>query len=402
MDSAIRTAARALAAGEPLEALRFVALRRDPPALALRGVALAQLGELITARRLLRRAARAFGAAEPVARARCVVADAEVALAQRDLRAAAGLDDAIRLLARRADLANAALGRLIQVRRAIWLGRLDAAEAALERLALAGAPPRFVALAQLIRADIAIKRAHARAAAGALAVARDAAAAAGIPALIAEVEHARARLDAPAARVADGARVRPVTLAELEALYGSPSLVLDLGRRELRRGRAVVSLVTRPLLLGLLEALAAAAEVPRDDLIARVFGARRSNASHRVRLRVEIGRLRRLIAKHAAVRATSTGYALVPHAGALARILPVEDGEASALRALLQGGEAWATSALAIALGRSQRAVQRALAALERDGKVRAVGDGRARRWVAASGTEFATTLLLVAPGTLG
>src|SRR5581483_7562841 len=152
MDSAISTAARALGAGDPLQALRHVALRADPPALALRGIALAQLGELVAARKLLRRAARDFGAAEPVARARCVVAEAEVALAQRDLRAAArGLDDAIRLLARKADLADA--------------------EAVLARLSVGGAPPRFVALAHLIRADIAIKRARARAADEALAIA---------------------------------------------------------------------------------------------------------------------------------------------------------------------------------------------------------------------------------------
>ena len=402
MDSAITTAARALRAGDPLGALRYVALRSDPSALALRGIALAQLGELATARTLLRRAARAFGSAEPRSRARCVIAEAEVALAQRDLRATPGLDDAIRLLARHADVANAALGRLIQVRRAVWLGRLDDAEATLARLSLTGAPPRFVALAQLIRADIAIKRARARDAEQALAVARDAAHAAQIPALRSEVEHAHARLALPAARLVDGAQTRVLTLFELEALYGSPRLLLDLCRRELRRGRAVVSLVTRPLLLRLLEALAAAPEVPRDDLIAHVFGARRSNESHRVRLRVEIGRLRRLIAKHAALDATATGYALRPHSGALARLLPVEDGEASALWALLQGGDAWATSGLAIALGKSQRAVQRALADLESEGKVRATGDGRARRWVAVSGTGFATTLLLVAPGTLG
>lgn len=402
MDSAIRTAARALSTGDPLQALRHVALRTDPPALALRGIALAQLGELAVARTLLRRAARDFGAAEPIARARCVVAEAEVALAQRDLRAAArGLDDAIRLLARRGDLVNAALGRLIQVRRAVWLGRLDDAEAVLARLSVDGAPPRFVALAHLIRADIAIKRARARAGDDSLRIALAAAHAARIPALIAEVEHARARLAAPAARLIDRDGERVLRLAELEDVLGSPRVILDLCRRELRRGRAVVSLVTRPLLLHLLEALAGAPEVGRDELIARVFGARRSNDSHRVRLRVEIGRVRRLIAPHADVAATATGYALRA-SGGVARIVPVDDGEASALWALLQGGEAWATSALAIALGKSQRAVQRALAELEATGKVRAIGDGRARRWVAVSGTGFATTLLLVAPGTLG
>src|SRR3989475_13059299 len=85
MDSLITAAARALAAGDPLGALNRVALRDDPHALALRGIAMAQLGDFVRAKALLRRAARAFGPKEPVARARCVVAEAEVALASRDL-----------------------------------------------------------------------------------------------------------------------------------------------------------------------------------------------------------------------------------------------------------------------------------------------------------------------------
>jgi DNA-binding transcriptional ArsR family regulator len=405
MDSALGTAARALSVGDALTALKYVGLRSEPPALALRGIALAQLGELKPARQLLRRAARGFGDAEPRSRARCVVAEAEVALALRDFGGDAELEAAVRLLARRGDVPNAALGRLVQVRRRVWLGQVEQAEAALQRLSLSGAPPRFVAIASLVGADIAIKRAHAETAAEALVRARSAAAAARIPALLAEVEAAERRLAAPVARLIDAQGERLLALSELEPLLASGQLLLDACRRELRQGRHVTSLVTRPLLLELLTALfeRAPQEVGRDALIARVFGARRSNESHRVRLRVEIGRLRRLVEKYADVSATPGGYVLVPHgAASLARLLPVDDGEASALWALLAGGEAWATSALASALGKSQRAVQRALSELEAAGKVRGTGAGRARRWVAASESGLATSLLLVAPGTLG
>jgi DNA-binding winged helix-turn-helix (wHTH) protein len=405
MDSAVSTAARALSVGDALTALKYVGLRSDPPALALRGIALAQLGELKKARSLLRRAGRGFGEAEPRARARCVVAEAEVALALRDFSGEKELEAAARLLARRGDIPNAALGRLIQVRRLIWLGRVEEAEAALAKLPLAGAPPRFVAIANLIGADIASKRASARAAEQALRRAQAAAAEARIPALTAEVERARLRLAAPVARLVHEQSTRLVRLGELEELFASNQLLLDVCQRELRQGRHVTSLVTRPLLLELLTALAehAPGDVARDALIARVFGAKRSNESHRVRLRVEVGRLRRLIAKQAEIVATAQGFALVPHSGRqLSRLLPIDDAEASALWALLQGGEAWATSALAAALGKSQRAVQRALAELEAAGKVRGTGAGRARRWVAVSDSGLATALLLVAPGTLG
>ncbi len=402
MDSAVSTAARALGTGDPLLALKHVALRSDPAALALRGIAFAQLGELRVARQLLRRAGRGFGEAESKARARCVVAQAEIALAERDLAGATrGLEEAVKVLARGGDVANAALGRLLQARRAVWLGDLEDAERALSRLSLAGAPARFVAIARLITGDIAMKRGRSEAAGAALSAALSAARASGIAALRFEAEEAIQRLRAPVARVIDHLGERQLRLAELEALRGSKRLLLDLGRRELRRGAEVVSLVTRPILLELLAALAerAADEVPRDVLITRVFGARRVNESHRARLRVEVGRLRKLVSAQAEIGATAAGYALVPRGGErIVRLLPIEDDEASALRALLLSGEAWATSAL----GKSQRAVQRALAALEAQGKVRGVGGGRSRRWVAQAGGGFATTLLLVAPGTLG
>jgi hypothetical protein len=172
-----------------------------------------------------------------------------------------------------------------------------------------------------------------------------------------------------------------------------------------RRGPDRVSLLTRPLLLELLVALAEVApgSFPRDRLILRAFGARRIDDSHRVRLRVEIGRLRKLLAPLARLDATSEGFALTPLMAAdVVSLLPPADGEASALLSLLNGGDAWSTSALAAAIGKSQRAVQRALGELATEGKVRAAGHGPARRWMAAPTTDIATTLLLVAPGTLG
>jgi hypothetical protein len=406
MDSAVSTAARALSVGDPLLALKHVALRTDPPALALRGIAMAQLNEWPKALLLLRRAAKAFGDAEPVARARCVVAGAEVSLVLRDLSGAArGLDEAVNLLGRRGDVANAVFARLVQARRLVLLGQVDAAEQALGKLQLAQAPARLVALANLIAADLAMKRVHCVDAERALGDAERAAQASRIPALVSEAQTARRRFAAPVARLFSGGKSRPVTLAELEPLLASGQLLVDACRREARQGTRTTSLVTRPLLLELLVALAETAPhaVERDALIMRLFGARRVNESHRVRLRVEVGRLRKLLARLAELRATEAGFALVPRTGKPPLLLlPPEGGEASELWALLRGGEAWATSALASALGKSQRSVQRALAELEGEGKVRASGAGRARRWVATPSGGFATSLLLVAPGTLG
>ena len=406
MDSAISTAARALSVADPLTALKYVALRSDPPALALRGIAMAQLGELSHAKALLRRAAQKFGAKEPVLRARCVVAEAEVTLAMRDLAGAErGLHEAIRVLSARGDMANAAFARLVEVRRLTLLGDVERAERELDKLSFADAPPRLAALLHLAAADLAMRRVDGVRAERLLTRAREAAAEVRILPLLGEIEKAERQLREPVARLLEEQRERPLLLRELPALWASGKLVIDACRREARLGKHVVSLVTRPILLELLVALAEATphDVARDALIARAFGARRVNDSHRVRLRVELGRLRKLMIRLADVRATSAGYELAAR-GAVGCLLliPPALGEASALFALLRGGEAWATSSLAAAVGKSQRAVQRALSDLERDGKVRAIGRGRARRWVGAPSGRFATTLLLVAPGTLG
>lgn len=405
MDSAIGAAARALSLGDPLQALKYVALRSDASALALRGIAMAQLGELAAAHALLRRAEKAFGASEPVARARCVLARAEVALARRDLNGAArGLNEAREFLAERGDQDNAVFARLLDVRRLTLKGDVTAALVALQPLSFEGAPARLVALGALARADLAMKQLDCSTAEASSKRALAAALAARIPQLVSEAERFERKLAAPVARLIRSGEQSAVHLRELSAFTQPAKLVVDSCRREVRCVGTTVNLVNRPVLLELCVALAEQGprEVPREVLIARAFGARRSNESHRARLRVEIGRLRKLLRTISNLQATAGGYRLVPHDGRdVLLLLPPGDGESSALLALLQGGESWATSALAEAVGKSQRAVQRALSELERDGKVQAMGKGRAQRWVAAPATTSATALFLVAPGTL-
>jgi len=402
MDSLITAAARALAAGDPLGALNRVALRDDAPALALRGIAMAQLGDLVRAKALVRSAARAFGPKEAVARARCVVAEAEIALASRDLSwPAKALDAARATLEAHGDPVNAAHARFLEARRLLLIGRLDEAELTLAQLDPAPFPPASRAVHALVVAGIAVRRLRTKAARAALARAEHAARHAGIPALTAEVQSAFLVLKAPAARLIARGQERFLLLDEVEALLASKALVVDACRHAVRDAGTVVSLARRPVLFALARALAEAwpADVPRDALIARAFRARHADASHRARLRVEIGRLRTVLGPLAGVAATRCGFALVPHVAREVVVLarPVDEAHAAVL-AFVADGESWSSSALAVALGASQRTVQRALDALAAAGKVQSFGRGRARRWLTPPVPGFATTLLLPAP----
>ena len=402
MDSLIRTAACALEAGDPLGALNCVALRGDAPALALRGIALARLGDLVRAKVLVRSAARAFGPKEAVARARCVVAEAEIALASRELSwPAKALDTARASLEEHGDRVNAAYARFLKVRRFLLIGRLDEAEQMLGELDPAIFPPASRAAHELVVAGIAIRRLRTKTARAALARAENAARRAGIPALIAEVENAFLVLDTPAARLIAPNGERLLLLEEVEDLLASRVLVVDACRNSVRAARAVVSLARRPVLFKLLRALAEEwpGDVSRGSLLARAFRARRVDESHRVRLRVEVGRLRSVLRAFADVRATKQGFKLAPRGGREVVVLaPPVEGEYAALLAFLADGESWSSSALALAFGASQRTVQRALDSLSAAGKVQSFGRGRARRWMTSPVPGFTTALLLPAP----
>jgi hypothetical protein len=402
MDSLITAAARALAMGDPLGALNRVALRDDAPALALRGIAMAQLGDLVRAKGLVRRAAHAFGPREAVARARCVVAEAEIALASRDLAwPTKALATASATLEAHGDLANAAHAHYLEARRLLLIGRLDDAEHKLAQFDLSALTPALRVIHELAVAGISMRRVRARAAHAALARAEEAARWARIPALAAEVEQALAVLDAPAARLIARGEERPLLLEEVEALFASKALVIDACRNLVRERNMLVPLARRPVLFALARALGEAwpADVPRDVLLTRAFGAKHADESHRARLRVEIGRLRRLLKPVARVSATKQGFVLSPHGTREVIVLarPVEEEHAAVL-AFLADGESWSSSALALALGTSQRTVQRALDALAASGKAQAFGRGRARRWMTPPLPGFATTLLLPAP----
>jgi len=401
MDSLIAASARALAAGDALGALKRVALRDDPPALALRGIAMAQLGEHPRARELLRRAASGFGSHEELARARCVVAEAEVALAMRDLSGSTrALIAAAVTLEARDDMANALQARLIAARRLLLLGRLDEAAAALSLLDGHSLPPSLAAVAELASAELALRSLRTGTARAALTRAHDAALRARVPALLAEVAEARAALERPAARRIAADSEQPLRLDEVEALLASDALVVDACRRGVGGGDTWRSLARRPVLFSLARALAAAwpGDVDRDALIADAFRTRDPDETHRARLRVEIGRLRALVKPMARIEATPQGFILTPHdARPVVVLAPPIDGDQASLVALLSDGAAWSTSALALALGASQRTVQRALAELEAEQRVRAIGQTRARRWLAPPLAGFTTILLLPA-----
>ena len=363
---------------------------------------MAQLGDLVRARALLRRAARAFGPNEAVARARCVVAEAEVALVSRDLGwTAKTLDAARATLEDHGDRVNAAHARYLEVRRLLLIGRVDEAERALAGLDPASFPPASRTVHELVAAGIAIRRLRTKVARAALARAGRAARQARIPALSAEVESAFLVLNTPAARLIANGQERPLLLEEVEALQASNAFIVDACRHVVRDQTTVVSLARRPVLFALARALGDAwpGDVARETLIARAFGSKLADESHRARLRVEAGRLRAALRPLARVSATKRGFVLAARRARKVVVLarPVDDEHAAVL-AFLADGESWSSSALAMALGTGQRTVQRALDSLATEGKVQSFGRGRARRWMTPPIPGFTTTLLLPAP----
>ena len=363
---------------------------------------MAQLGDLVRAKALLQSAARAFGPKEAVARARCVVAEAEVALVSRDLAWPVKALGAARLtLEARGDRVNAAHARNLEVRRLLLIGRLDEAERMLEKLNPASLPPASRTAHELVVAGIAMRRLQIEAARSALARAKHAAHDAGIPALMMEVERALLALEAPAARLIARGVERTIVLDEVEALLKSGAIIVDACRYVVRDEENVVSLARRPVLFALARILGEAwpAGVSRSALVARAFRAKHADESYRARLRVEVGRLRVKLRPLANISATQEGFALAARrAQAVVVLAPPVDNEQGAMLAFLADGESWSSSALAIALRTSARTVQRALESLSDAGKVQSFGRGRARRWMTAPVLGFPTILLLPGP----
>jgi len=401
MDSLITAAARALSSGDALGALNYIALRDDPAALALRGIAMAQLGDLARARMLLRQAARAFGPREASARARCVTAEAEIALVLRDLVwPLKPLASARLALERSGDQANAAHARHLESRFLLLTGRLDEAERLLADFDPAPLSLPSRAAHELVAAGIAMRRLHIKSARAALRRATSIARQTRIPSLAAEVNSAIRILEAPAARLVANGEVRTLKLDDIETLLASDALVADACRHVICHSGEEISLEKRPVLFALVSALAEAwpGGASRASLLARAFRAKHADDSHRARLRVEMGRLRLVMRDVAGIEATSDGFALMPRRNCDVVVLaPLSDDPHAIVLALLSDGEAWSSSALALALDASQRTVQRALDDLLTDGKVQAIGNGRARRWMAPPVPGFPTSLLLPA-----
>jgi len=399
MDSVIAAAARGLAAGDPLGALNYIALRDDPPALALRGIAMAQLGDLARAKLLLKRAGKAFSPKEAVARARCAVAEAEIALVSRDLAwPVKTLEAARATLEARGDRINAAHARHLIIRRLILIGRLAEAERLMDGFDPSPLPPALRAAHELVAAGLALRRLKTKSARAALARAATAARAARITSLVAEVEATALALATPAARLIAQGEDKLLRLDEVEAVLASKAMVVDACRAAVRFGDAVIALESRPVLFALIRTLAECwpGDAWRENLLKRAFRARQADESHRARLRVEIGRLRKALRDVATIDATPDGFALTPlQARDVVVLAHIGEDEHAAVLALLADGEAWSSTALALALASSQRSVQRALDALAVSGKVQSVGRARARRWMTPPVLGFPTSLLL-------
>jgi hypothetical protein len=408
VDPELALAAHSLDVGDLLGALSRVALRTDAPGLALRGIALARLGKRERARELLQSAAKAFGPAAPLGRARCLLADAEIALASRDLR---GVESSLarsgRELRALGDGSNALHADCLAARGLLLRGMLVEAERALRGLDMSHASASLRAEIWLAWVEFHVRTPNARAARAALDRAARAARSAGIPAISHEVRTARALLQAPAARLIQSGSQRLLGLSQVESVQrANRGLLVDVRRACVAGQETRISLRGRPVLFALLRVLAEAwpSEVTRRELLLRVFAVTRANDTHRARLRVEMARLRHVLRPLATIAATSAGFRVDPlgsgPANAEVRVLlPVSEGEHSQLLTLLADGEAWSSSALALALGVNQRTIQRSLQALAASGRARAIGRARAKRWFLASPSEFATPLLL--PGAL-
>jgi tetratricopeptide (TPR) repeat protein len=393
---ALLDAARALASGEPLRALGLVGREESAHGLTLRGIAYAQLGDLELARRSLERAASI--AKDPRIRARARAALAEIALNIGDPAPASRAAKAsAEELARLGDTRNAALQRLVLARAEVLLGRLTEARRVVEDVLATKLPPDLRAIASLAQAEIAIRAVATTDARTALARARHFLDEAPNPLLARALVALEQELSLPVARLQRGGVLREADLFAIEDASRGELLLVDACRRLARAGRVTIPLARRPVLFALLIALARAwpAPVPRDDLAASAFDARRVNASHRARLRVEIGRLRKIMDGLAAEPVPAADGYMLSSKRDVVVLLPASDDDAARIALLLGDGASWSARGLAEHAGVSKRTAQRALGALVASGGAIRTGKGKDVRYT-RPGTPIASRMLLL------
>ena len=389
-------AGRALASGDALTALGLVGRSESALGLTLRGIAYAQLGDLELAHQALTQALSR--AEEPLTRAHARAALVEIELSTGDAAAAAhAARTSADELARLGDARNAAMQRLVLARAEVLLGRLAEARRRVEEVLEAELAPDLRAVALLAQAELAIRSLAPSVARAALDRARQALAGAPNALLFRALTALEAQLSCPVARLLRGGQLQAADFFAIERASSGEWLMVDACRRLVIGGRVTAPLARRPVLFALLQVLARdwPAPVPRDALASRAFDVRRVNDSHRARLRVELGRLRKVLAGvGAAPRATPDGYALVSEREVVV-LLPPSDDEAERIALLLGDGASWSARGLAEHAGCSPRTVQRALGALVAGGRVVRTGRGGAVRY-SRPGTPIASRMLLL------
>ncbi|WP_236517164.1 helix-turn-helix domain-containing protein [Sandaracinus amylolyticus] len=397
VSDALLEGARALARGDALRALGVAGRDESALGLTLRGIAYAQLGDLALAREALARATERAPDPHTLARARAAMV--EVALAAGDPKRAA--DEAIACasaLEQLGDRRNAAMQRLVLARAEVLRGRLNEARGVVEDVLSREQPADLRAVAWLARAEIAMRALAASESRDALEHARSALEIAPHELLSRALVSLERELSAPVARVVRGGVGSDADLFAIEALSGGEVLLVDACRRVVIGARLIVRLGRRPVLFALLAALARAWPDPiaRDELASSAFEVRRVNPSHRARLRVEIGRLRKAMHGLAAEPiATKEGYVLSSQREVVVLSPPGDDDEGARIALVLGDGASWSARELATHTGLSIRTVQRALASLVESG--RAVRSGRgARVRYTRPGTPIASRMLLL------
>ena len=393
----LKEAARALLDGEALRALSLAGREQSALGLTLRGIAYAQLGDLGLARRSLLRAAAVEDDALTRARARAALAEIELTTGSPSSAARAARESADEL-ERLGDTRNAAMQRLVRARAEVLLGRLGEARRLAVEVLAADLPADLRAVAALTQAEIATRALAATDAAAALVRARQSLAHSPHPLLSRAVSALEKELSAKVARVLRRGAVHEVDLFAIEALCRGDTLLVDACRRLASAGRVTILLARRPILFALLLLLARAwpEPVPRDELAARAFDTRKPNASHRARLRVEIGRLRALTTDGLGAEpvATKEGYALASRREVV-MLLPKTDDEVARVALLLADGASWSAQGLADLTGVSKRTALRALTMLVEGGTAVRTGSGTAIRY-RRPGPPVASRMLLL------